>query len=266
MKKQKFNIPDECKTVTFEQVGNQVIATFEPEIKFKEGDFIYSKWDDESAILISNRNYKVENDYIYYHACLNSCDKISYDEYIGHLYARTDRLATESERQLLIDALAKEGKMWDAEKMAIVDLKYIPKVGDCVKRICENTFVFGQYLIGDIIGNCIVCSDEYEYPEIRKFWNCLEPDFTFTKITREELQAEFNKIGYQYDFKTHTASKIRWKPKNVETYYFVDTECEIQIKPWVNDNLDKGRFEIGNCYKTPEEAEPRRNHYLSFKD
>ena len=32
------------------------------------------------------------------------------------------RLATDSEKQLLFDALAKEGKMWDAEKKAVVDL------------------------------------------------------------------------------------------------------------------------------------------------
>ena len=32
------------------------------------------------------------------------------------------RPATDTERQLLFDALAKEGKMWDAEKKAVVDL------------------------------------------------------------------------------------------------------------------------------------------------
>ena len=36
------------------------------------------------------------------------------------------RLATEEEKQQLFDALAKEGKAWDAEKKQIVDLK--PKV------------------------------------------------------------------------------------------------------------------------------------------
>lgn len=36
------------------------------------------------------------------------------------------RLATEEEKQQLFDALAKEGKHWDAEKEMIVDLK--PKV------------------------------------------------------------------------------------------------------------------------------------------
>ncbi len=38
----------------------------------------------------------------------------------------SDRLATEEEKQQLFDALAKEGKAWDAEKKMLVDLK--PKV------------------------------------------------------------------------------------------------------------------------------------------
>ena len=38
------------------------------------------------------------------------------------------RHATESEKQVIFDALAKIGKMWDAEKLEITNLKYVPKV------------------------------------------------------------------------------------------------------------------------------------------
>lgn len=40
--------------------------------------------------------------------------------------SRIKRFATDSEKQQLFDALAKEGKRWDSEKKQIVDLK--PKV------------------------------------------------------------------------------------------------------------------------------------------
>ena len=40
------------------------------------------------------------------------------------------RYATEEEKQKLFDALAKEGKDWDAEKKAVVELKWKPNVGD----------------------------------------------------------------------------------------------------------------------------------------
>ena len=45
-------------------------------------------------------------------------------EYSSHSTWKYDliRPATDSEKQLLFDALAKEGKMWDAQKKAVVDL------------------------------------------------------------------------------------------------------------------------------------------------
>ena len=44
---------------------------------------------------------------------------------------------------------------------------------------------------------------------------------TFTKITTEELQAEFNKLGYEYDFETHTAKKMEWKPKCSDIIWYI---------------------------------------------
>lgn len=40
-----------------------------------------------------------------------------------------NRIATEEEKQKLFDALAKEGKAWDEEKKAIVELKWKPYIG-----------------------------------------------------------------------------------------------------------------------------------------
>ena len=265
MKKQTFNIPDGCKTVTFEQVGNQVITTFEPEIKFKEGDFIYEPLRNGRIVIFKNiAEYKYVVGY---------CSYILPD-YLGietGLFGETSnytRLATESEKQQLVDALAKEGKMWDAEKCAIVDLKYIPKVGDCVKIYDKTNVYFGVVSANNVYGCMVEISGNsisnglLDYSDYSRFNN----GYSFTKITPEELQAEFNKIGYQYDFETHTASKIRFEPKFRENYYYVDYKFDITEDFWYNCKIDNNRFKIGNCYKTHEEAEPRRQHYLSFKD
>ena len=272
MKKQTFNIPDGCKTVTFEQVDNQVITTFAPEMNFKEGDFIYSEWGNEFAILVLRGKYYGEDDSIKYYASVYSDGNIMYNLCIWCGIQRTDRLATDSEKQLLIDALAKEGKMWDAEKRAIVDLKYIPKDGDCVKLEGRNVLygeVKSTMFNGDMFNRIITYkaikngklldSDSIQW--ILNVRGCKE-----TKITSEELQAEFNKIGYQYDFETHTASKLKWKPQYKGAYYYVNDNCDIIEETWDNYKIDNNRFKIGNCYKTHEEAEPRRQHYLSFKD
>ena len=267
MKKQTFNIPDGCKTVTFEQVGNQVITTFEPEVKFKEGDFIYSEWEKSTAISILNENNNKEYNFIICYASLHSKNGLIYNSYIVCEMQRTDRLATESEKQILIDALAKDGKMWDAEKLPIIDLKYIPKVGDCVK-LERRSVLYGEVKsinFNKIITYKVIRNGKiFDYESL--YWELNVRGCKETKITREELQAEFNKIGYQYDFETHMASKIRWEPKFREKYYYVDYKFDIIEDFWYNCKIDNNRFKIGNCYKTPEEAEPRRTHYLSFKD
>ena len=48
---------------------------------------------------------------------------------------------------------------------------------------------------------------------------------------------------------------IRWKPEMGQTYYHVGGDGRVYDDTWVNDSaVDNGRFEIGNCFKTVEEA------------
>lgn len=53
---------------------------------------------------------------------------------------RSDRLATDSEKQQLFDALAKEGKRWDAEKKQIVDIKKAPKFKPFEKVLVRDSY------------------------------------------------------------------------------------------------------------------------------
>ena len=48
----------------------------------------------------------------------------------------------------------------------------------------------------------------------------------------------------------------RWKPEMGQTYYRVGGDGRIYDDTWVNDSaVDNGRFEIGDCFQTGEEAE-----------
>ena len=48
----------------------------------------------------------------------------------------------------------------------------------------------------------------------------------------------------------------RWKPEKFQTYCHVGGDGRVYDDTWVNDSaVDNGRFEIGNCFKTVEEAE-----------
>ena len=94
---------------------------------FKEGDVLFVRCKKYSYIEIFN--YSKRNGDLYDYASLDTTTQeldIS-GKYKIYKDAVTEiRFATEKEKQQFLDALAKEGKAWDAEKKQIVDLK--PKV------------------------------------------------------------------------------------------------------------------------------------------
>ena len=48
----------------------------------------------------------------------------------------------------------------------------------------------------------------------------------------------------------------RWKPEMSQKYYRVGSDGFVYDDTWVNDSaIDNGRFDIGNCLQTEEEAE-----------
>lgn len=91
--------------------------------EFKDGDVLFVKCKGSSFIEIFN--YFKNNGDLYDHASLDTTTHeldIS-GEYIFKENIIEIRLATEEEKQQLFDALAKEGKAWDANKKEVVDLK-----------------------------------------------------------------------------------------------------------------------------------------------
>lgn len=90
--------------------------------EFKNGDIVIS--DSDTIVLVRGINSTRK---ILYHAYLRN--ELYINPVEGEFFSRISRIkrfATDSEKQQLFDALAKEGKRWDAEKKMIVDLK--PKV------------------------------------------------------------------------------------------------------------------------------------------
>lgn len=91
--------------------------------EFKEGDIVIS----DSGTIVLVRGISLTRK-IYYHAYMRN-EYIYINQVEGEFFSRISRIkrfATDSEKQQLFDALAKEGKRWDSEKKQIVDLK--PKV------------------------------------------------------------------------------------------------------------------------------------------
>lgn len=99
--------------------------------------FIFSKFD-------KNKDFE-------YHVALVASGEIVVPAFHG-VWCRKDsgvRYATEGEKQQLFDALAKEGKAWDAEKKQVVDLEpkveLKPFVNDIISKLTEVIEILKEY-------------------------------------------------------------------------------------------------------------------------
>ena len=123
--KQIFTIPDNCKTVTVEQFGDKIIATFEAIYEPKDGDIFTSKEHPTECIAIYRECGTLPK--MSYYACLSygSINVTKSECSSSHLgYQDNTRLATESEKQQLFAALEKEGRTWNAEKKVVEKLRW----------------------------------------------------------------------------------------------------------------------------------------------
>lgn len=103
---------------------NRETLEIEKQLEFKDGDIVALVVRKCTHIAIFQSRQEA---YIGFHAVLCQNDELLLEEPFREDVGDIElRLATDSEKQQLFDALAKEGKAWDAEKKQIVDLK--PKV------------------------------------------------------------------------------------------------------------------------------------------
>ena len=120
-----IKIPEGVEELKISQESGRVIIEFAP--RFKEGDFVY---EDGRIIIV----HKYPN---FYKARIypTPCGIVEYNRGYGlHFSSPSFRHTTKEEKQLLLDALEKDGKKWNAEKLCIEDIpqrKFKP--GDKVK-------------------------------------------------------------------------------------------------------------------------------------
>ena len=96
------------------------------------------------------------------------------------------------------------------------------------------TFKAGEVFYLSDAGNLLRESDNvpaYSWSTIDKFPNILTDWF-------EEIK-----------------ESTRWKPEMHQIYRYINSDSYVYGNSWVDDYFDNGRFEIGNCFQTGEEAE-----------
>ena len=101
------------------KLNRETLEVEKPQPEFKDGDIVMS----DSGTIVLVRGISLTRK-IYYHAYMD--DELYINQVEGEFFSRISRIkrfATDSEKQQLFDALAKEGKRWDSEKKQIVGLK-----------------------------------------------------------------------------------------------------------------------------------------------
>ena len=159
-----ITIPDDCKAVIKDK-----IITFEKEVQeFEDGDFV-SLRNLGGKFLIIYKSKRGFSD-AYYHAVTYNgyCEiyVVSYNDWCVYDDAR---IATEEEKQWLLDKLHAEGKDWDAENKRIVEYRWQPKDGEDyyvintlfkVLRFTWQSYSFDFDLLKS--GNCFKTKEEAE--------------------------------------------------------------------------------------------------------
>ena len=96
------------------KLNRETLEVEEAQPEFKDGDIVvYGK-----SVAICRKIYKHT---LSFYVSLNEMFGLLFDDEVES--SKEYRFATEEEKQQLFDALAEEGKAWDAEKKQIVDLK-----------------------------------------------------------------------------------------------------------------------------------------------
>lgn len=121
-----ITIPDGCRAV----VKDKIIAIEKEVQEFKDGDFVSFNEFGWRCLMIYKSTEEASNANYYHAAMYNRHCKNSVVCYDYWSFCYDSRIATEEEKQLLLDALHADGKDWDADKREIVDYKWKPKVGD----------------------------------------------------------------------------------------------------------------------------------------
>ena len=162
-------------------------GTIEVEVELKEkweprdGEICYIKAYYEHIFIFN----KLDDDVIAYVAFTPCAKQLSDFNKIAIICDTDDirefRPATDSEKQLLFDALAKEGKMWDAQKKAVVDL---PRW-----RADKNECYF--YIFCDPQPQ-VTCTTDYRFDCDSKYYN--QGNYFKTKEAAERVAEQIREI------------------------------------------------------------------------
>lgn len=75
---------------------------------------------------------------------------------------------------------------------------------------------------------------------------------SYTIVHKDQLEKNPNILAEWFE---EINESTRWKPEIDEEYYCLGKDGSVAPDEWTGISIDDDRFEIGNCFKTKEEAE-----------
>ena len=76
---------------------------------------------------------------------------------------------------------------------------------------------------------------------------------SYTIVHKDQLEKNPNILT---DWFEEVKEPTRWKPEMGHDYYYISGDGHVYDNSWDDSQfVDRGRFEIGNCFRTKEEAE-----------
>ena len=222
-KMNEIKIPKGVESISVTQHDDKIVIEFIPEEpKFKQGDFVYE--DGRIMIVKSYPNMYHANAYPEY------SDLVRYSDWYGVDFSSpTFRHATEEEKQLLIDAMKKDGKRWNAEKKCIEDIPQPKfKSGDKVK-------------IKDGISS-------ETHRNVGPYFTEPMDEFIGKKLTVEKYNniewVVFYEDDYKYNFAEEWLEPCNDEPKKGDLAIFWDSGC---LNPTIRLYHGKSHRENKHC-------------------
>ena len=75
---------------------------------------------------------------------------------------------------------------------------------------------------------------------------------SYTIVHKDQLEKNPNILAEWFE---EINESTRWKPEMHQIYRYINSDSYVYGNSWADDYFDNGRFEIGNCFETKEEAE-----------
>lgn len=63
---------------------------------------------------------------------------------------------------------------------------------------------------------------------------------------------------------TLSVERKHWTPSYNESYYSIGIGGTLEPGTWMNDFIDVALYKLGNCYRTPQEAEVNSDKWIAF--